>query len=101
MENRRAQLQELLARLDALLATLAADPSCQWLRHFVSCRQQAHELLELGCTQSELNEFSGSVNSVYGGSGSLNDYVGTSESAEHSSRVYESALALRVLSNAT
>jgi len=111
MENRRAQLQELLVRLDALLAAIELDPSCKWRRHFSSCRAHAQELFDSGFTQSQLNEFSGLVNSVYGGSGSFNDYappstnpvqskfavLGTDEFAELSTGAYNAALALRVV----
>jgi hypothetical protein len=111
---RRIQLQELLARLDALLAAMDVDPSCKWRRHFASCRAQAQELLDAGFTQSQLNELSGLVNSVYGGSSSFNDYVpasvapapstfavvGTDQFAVLSSNAYNAALALRVVGNA-
>lgn len=114
MNNRREQLETLHAHLSELVAVLAQDPLCQWRKHFVACQQRAASLLSLGFTQSELNELSGSVNHVYGGSGSFNDYApvqakadgtfgvitGMEGFSEQSGNVYASALALRVVGNA-
>ncbi|MDO1530503.1 hypothetical protein QMK61_16825 [Fulvimonas sp. R45] len=114
MNNRREQLETLHAHLGELIAVLAQDPACQWRAHFAACQQRAASLLNLGFTQSELNELSGSVNHVYGGSGSFNDYAPVRAKADGtfsvitgmdgfsklSSNVYASALALRVVGEA-
>ncbi|MGS1126364.1 hypothetical protein ACVCL3_05155 [Rhodanobacter sp. UC4437_H4] len=111
MNSRREQLEILHARLSELVAVLAQDPLCQWRKHFVACQQQAASLLSRDFTQSELNVLSGSVNHVYGGAGSFNDYApilanadgtfgiiaGMDSFSELSSNVYSSALALRVI----
>jgi len=114
MNNRREQLEILHARLGELVAILEQDPLCQWRNHFVACQQQAASLLSRDFTQSELNGLSGSVNHVYGGAGSFNDYApilakadgtfgiiaGMDSFSELSGNVYSSALALRVVGNA-
>jgi hypothetical protein len=114
MNNRHEQLEILHAHLGELVSVLAQDPLCQWRKHFVACQQQAAALLSHGFTQSVLNELSGSVNHVYGGAGSFNDYVPVRAQAdgtfgfiagmdglnELSGNVYDSALALRVVGNA-
>ncbi len=70
-------------------------------------------LLSQGFTQNDLNELSSSVNHVFGGAGSLNDYApvvqrldgtfniiaGMDSFDELASRVYDSALTLRVTGN--
>ena len=114
MNNRREQLEILHAHLGELVVVLAQDPLCQWRNHFVASQQRAASLLSHGFTQSELNELSGSVNHVFGGAGSFNDYAPVRAEAdgtfgpiagmdgfdELSGNVYDSALALRVVGNA-
>ncbi|MBB4133440.1 hypothetical protein [Xanthomonas sp. 3075] len=114
MNNRREQLEILHAHLGELVVALAQDPLCQWRSHFVASQQRAALLLSHGFTQSELNELSGSVNHVFGGAGSFNDYAPVRAKAdgtfgtvagmdgfdELSGNVYDSALALRAVGNA-
>ncbi|RUL62029.1 hypothetical protein EKH79_14030 [Dyella dinghuensis] len=114
MNHRREQLEELNVRLGELLLVLTQDPLCQWHKHFAKCQQRAAFLLSQGFTQSDLNELSGSVKHVYGGAGSFNDYApvranadgsfgiiaGMDHLSELSSKVYDSALAIRVISHA-
>jgi len=111
MYDRRKQLEDLHANLHKLIAVLEHDPQCQWRKHFENCEAKAAALLNNGFSQSELNLLSGSVNSVSGGAGSFTDYVpvrvafdgswkaiaGMENFDEISGKVYESALALRVI----
>ncbi|NIK40541.1 hypothetical protein FHY12_002866 [Xanthomonas arboricola] len=113
MNNRQRQLEDLHAHLGELIAVLTQDQACQWQSHFASCQQRAAGLLSQGFTQNDLNELSGSVNHVFGGSGSFNDYApvvpqldgtfnviaGMERFDELSIKVYHSALALRVTGN--
>ena len=104
MSDRRVQLEELRARLAALVKVLSLDPRCKWSRHFSACLHQAQSLSAAAPEQDKLNALSGSVMSVFGGMGSFNDYVpwhngqvirGMEVLDEVSGAVYESALALR------
>lgn len=106
MEDRAAQLDELIMELSALCDLLAHDSRCEWRRHFVSCLRQAEALAATPHDQPSLNMLSGSVMSVFGGMGSFNDYVpfkhgrliaGMEALDEASGRVYQAALALRVI----
>ncbi|QSX74967.1 hypothetical protein HIV01_017815 [Lysobacter arenosi] len=110
--ERHQQLKDLEDHLDQLVAMLSLDPMCGWWKHFESCLCATRELLRLGFSQQQLNELSGSVMCVYGGSGSFNDYapvtrVGPDGALELvagmdavdrlAGKVYRSALALRVV----
>lgn len=106
MDDRASQLDELIRELGTLCDLLARDSECQWRRHFVSCLHQAQALADNPLDQQSLNLLSGSVMSVFGGMGSFNDYVpfkqgrliaGMEALDEASGRVYEAALALRVI----
>lgn len=106
MDDRAALLDELIAELSLLCDLLARDSECEWRRHFVSCLRQAEALSGTPLDQASLNMLSGSVMSVFGGMGSFNDYVpfkhgcliaGMEALDEASGRVYEAALALRVI----
>lgn len=106
MEDRAAQLDELIKELSALCDLLARDSECEWRRHFVSCLRQAEALSGTPHDQPSLNMLSGSVMSVFGGMGSFNDYVpfkhgrliaGMETLDDTSGRVYQAALALRVI----
>jgi hypothetical protein len=106
MDDRAAQLDELIKELGTLCDLLARDSECEWRRHFVSCLHQAEALADNPFDQQSLNLLSGSVMSVFGGMGSFNDYVpfkhgrliaGMDALDEASGRVYEAALALRVI----
>ena len=113
MSNRQKQLEDLHAYLGELVVVLAQDQACQWRGHFASCQQRAARFLSHGFTQNELNELSGSVNHVFGGSGSFSDYApvmqkpdgtfsivaGMESFDELAAKVYDSALALRVIGN--
>ena len=110
--ERHQQLETLAAHLDQLVAVLALDPMCDWRRHFEGGLSASRALLTQGFTQQQLNELSGSIMSVYGGAGSFSDYAPVTqahpggpfalipgmESVDTlSGRVYQSALALRVV----
>ncbi len=111
MGDRRAQLQDLVAHLSALIDVLAFDTQCQWRRHFTSCLSTATSLSSGSPSQQQLNELSGSVMSVFGGMGSFGDYApvrevpggtfsvipGMETLPDLSGRVYGSALALRTV----
>lgn len=113
MINRQKQLEDLHTHLDELIAVLAQDQACQWHSHFAWSEQRVVRLLSQSFTQDDLNELSSSVNHVFGGSGSFNDYapvvqrldgtfsiiVGMDSFDELASKVYDSALALRVAGN--
>jgi hypothetical protein len=108
--NRSRQLDTLIASLSALVAVLSLDPRCQWRKHFEECLFSANCLKTSGSAQSQLNELSGSVRSVFGGMGSFNDYAplsanpngsfhvihGMERLDQSASAVYENALALMV-----
>ncbi|MCW4455688.1 hypothetical protein OK348_12920 [Flavobacterium sp. MXW15] len=110
--ERHQQLGRLEKHLEQLIAMLSLDPLCNWGRHFESCLATTRELLAHGFTQQQLNELSGSTMCVYGGAGSFNDYapvtrIGSGGALELISgmedvdtlagKVYQSALALRVV----
>jgi hypothetical protein len=111
MSNRPAQLQNLVLHLSDLTRLLSLDPNCQWSRHFSECLSTAKWLSSAGASQRQLNQLSGSVMSVFGGMGSFNDYApvrpikngtfsvipGMESFTEVSGRVYDSAVALRVI----
>ena len=73
--QRRAQLQELEKSLVILCELLQLDRRCHWLPHFERCLHTTRRLLADGFEQSELNDLSGAVRSVFGGMGSFNDYM--------------------------
>jgi hypothetical protein len=114
MNNRREELEALNAHLGELVLMLTRDSLCKWRAHFATCQQRASSLLSHGFTQGDLNELSGSVKHVYGGAGSFNDYApvranadgtfgiiaGMDHLSELSSKVYDSALAIRVIGHA-
>jgi hypothetical protein len=114
MDNRHEQLVVLNARLGELVSILALDPPCQWHKHFIACQQETSTLLRDGFTQDALNQLSGSVMHVFGGSGSFNDYApvttyqdgtfqvvaGMEGVGELAGNVYDAALALRVIRHA-
>ncbi|WP_428825190.1 DUF6966 domain-containing protein [Azonexus sp. IMCC34842] len=109
--NRSGQLNALIASLSELVEFLSLDQNCQWRRHFEYCLSRANDLKVLGFEQSQLNELSGSIRSVFGGMGSFNDYAplaanpngsfsvvpGMEHLERFSGKVYESALALMVV----
>jgi hypothetical protein len=111
MTDRREQLQLLASNLAMLCELLSLDPRCQWRKHFASCLAQANSLLAREFSQEELTDLSASVNGVFRGMGSFNDYApatkgpdgqftsipGMEKLEELSSQVYDSALALRVV----
>lgn len=110
IEKRQAQLAKLQDSLHELIKILENDPECPWLRHFRACYYRAQELSN-GGVQDDLNSFSASVTSVYGGMGSFNDYVPPGKESngryivdpkfkklsKFSGRVYDYALRLRVV----
>ena len=114
MENRHEQLVVLNDRLGELVSILALDPLCPWHKHFIACQQEASTLLRDGISQDALNQLSGSVMHVFGGSGSFNDYApvttcqdgtfkavaGMEGVGELTGNVYDAALALRVVGHA-
>lgn len=73
MEIRRGQLAELLSALEDLIAVLELDPKCHWISHFERCFEIGRRFDDT-VTQDDLNAFSSSVASVYGGMDSFNDY---------------------------
>jgi len=111
MYDRRKQLEELHANLCKIIEVLAHDPCCQWRKHYEICEAETRALLNNGFSQAELNLLSGSVNSICGGAGSFTDYAPIKVTADGSwkviagmekldeigGKVYESALALRVI----
>ena len=111
MSNRPAQLANLVSHLGDLEVVLAFDPNCQWSNHFSRSLSTAKWLSSAGASQQQLNELSSSVTSVFGGMGSFNDYApvrpagngtyavipGMESLTEVSGRVYDSAVALRVI----
>lgn len=98
--NRIDQLETLKADLEKLVFFLRDDGATQWVEHFEHCLCEAGALLYNGFNQDQLNAFSVLVRQVYGGMGSFNDYVPNHEYEKYdnySSRVYDSALALKVI----
>ena len=73
--NRNKQLDQLVEALENLVHILRLDQDCQWTDHFKNCLEEAKKLRDNGSQQKELNLLSASVMSVYGGTGSFNDYV--------------------------
>ena len=109
--NRSAQLNTLAVSLMELTEVLSFDPGCQWRRHFEQCLATARQLKATEFSQNQLNELSGSVRSVFGGTGSFNDYApvtlaqggavsvipGMERLDQIAGQVHESALALMVV----
>lgn len=110
--DRRTQLESLTESLERLVAVLRLDPTCRWRAHFESCLERAHDLLEWGYSQDDLDGLSVSVMHVFGGAGSFGDYApgiydrttgrfasipGTEGFEQLSSRVYDQALSLRAV----
>ena len=74
-QQRLDQLTSLRDALQRLVEVLECDPDCQWRNHFANCLEEAQYLLIHGFEQSALNDLSGSIRQVYGGSGSFSDYA--------------------------
>jgi hypothetical protein len=114
MSHRAEQLKCLLSNLGELVYMLGHDPNCKWRSHFTACQQRASVLADKEFTQSDLNDLSASVMSVYGAAGSFSDYApvrytadgkfsvieGMEGLSEVSGRVYSSAFALRIVGDA-
>jgi hypothetical protein len=113
--NRRAQLRELTESLSRLVEILRLDKACHWRTHFEMSLSHAQSLLAREFEQSDLNALASSIMQVYGGMGSFNDYApsiydaharryrpipGADDFEDVSGRVYEAALALRVVGRA-
>lgn len=103
---RQRQLDELVAALAALTATLSRDPDGGWTLHFDRCLAQAQAMAGEALDAARLNLLAGSVMSVFGGMGSFNDYVpyragrlipGMEALDAVSEQVYQAAFALRVV----
>lgn len=108
---RRQQLVKLREQLKELVDVLEKDAGCQWTAHFRNSLAEAEALLASDFTQEELNLFAASVNSVYGGAGSFNDYAplvspasgrpqaisGMENFDQIASAVYERAVELRAI----
>ncbi|WP_196140309.1 hypothetical protein [Aliikangiella sp. G2MR2-5] len=97
--DRTSQLEALKRELEKLLSVLREDEGCNWLNHFERSLEKTCWFLENGYEQSQLNDLSSSIRSVYGGMGSFNDYVppqSTWGTNRFSNRVWETALDLQV-----
>ncbi|WP_390622522.1 DUF6966 domain-containing protein [Candidatus Laterigemmans baculatus] len=99
MPNRSEQLRSLVELLRQLTSILREIHGCRWTAHFQSCLATAEYLDAVGFAQSDLNELASRVGSVYGGSGSFNDYVPFHEGQELMNKV--DALRTKVADNAT
>ena len=100
--ERAAQLDRLISALEGLVEILEQDPSCRWTRHFQSSLQAARDFKRSGFGQSQLNELSGSIRHVFGGSGSFSDYYAPKpqlreEFSAVAGEVFESAFSLAVV----
>ena len=106
MADRAAQLDALATALRRLRELLDRDAGCLRTRGIDPFLAEADRLRTDGFTQADLSALSGSVMSVYGGMGSLTDYVpwegdGVARWADELDRTrgdaYAAALSLRVV----
>ncbi len=111
--ERHQQLKRLEKHLEQLIAVLSLDHACNWKRHFETCLAATRAALSHGFTQQQLSQLSASVMQVFGGAGSFSDYAPVTKNGLGSgfelipgmedvdtlaSKVYQSALAVRVVS---
>jgi hypothetical protein len=101
--HREPQLKSLTMSLTRLVEILRCDSECTWTRAFEGFLQDA--LQASPEDQETLSGISSSIMSVYGGMGSLNDYVPANyhnrkdmrELELYCGKVYEDAVKLRVV----